>query len=129
MNPRKTALVFIFITLFLDLLGMGLVVPILPKRVEELAGGGVDHATYLFGWLVGLYAPMQFLFAPIIGSLSDRFGRRLVILTSLFGSGLGDFLLARAPLPAVVFPRANSLGDQRSQFFRRGGLHRRCQPA
>jgi MFS family permease len=80
MNPRKTALIFIFITLFitlfLDVLGMGLVVPILPGLVEELAGGVIDHATYLFGWLVGLYAPMQFLFAPIIGSLSDHFGRR-----------------------------------------------------
>lgn len=97
MPPRKPALVFIFITLFLDVLGIGLVVPILPKLVESLAGGGVDRASYLYGWLTGLYALMQFLFAPILGNLSDRFGRRPVILFSLFGSGLDYFLLAWAP--------------------------------
>lgn len=97
MTPRKPALVFVFITLFLDVLGIGLVVPILPKLVEKLSGGGVDSASFIFGWMVGLYALMQFLFAPVIGSLSDRFGRRPVILLSLFGSGLDYFLLAWAP--------------------------------
>lgn len=97
MTPRKPALVFVFITLFLDVLGIGLVVPILPKLVEQLSGGGVDSASFIFGWMVGLYALMQFLFAPVIGSLSDRFGRRPVILLSLFGSGLDYFLLAWAP--------------------------------
>jgi len=97
MAPRKPALVFIFITLFLDVIGIGLVVPILPKLVESLAGGGVDRASFLYGWLVGLYALMQFLFAPILGNLSDRFGRRPVILFSLFGSGLDYLLLAWAP--------------------------------
>ena len=97
MTQRKPALVFIFITLFLDVLGIGLVVPITPKLVEQLSGGGIDDASYIFGWIVGLYALMQFLFAPIIGSLSDRFGRRPVILLSLFGSGLDYFLLAWAP--------------------------------
>lgn len=97
MPPRKPALTFIFITLFLDVLGIGLVVPILPKLVEQLAGGGVDHASFVFGWLVGLYALMQFLFAPVLGNLSDRFGRRPVILVSLLGSGLDYFLLAWAP--------------------------------
>lgn len=97
MTQRKPALVFIFITLFLDVLGIGLVVPITPKLVEQLSGGGIDDASYIFGWIVGLYALMQFLFAPVIGSLSDRFGRRPVILLSLFGSGLDYFLLAWAP--------------------------------
>lgn len=97
MTSRKPALVFVFITLFLDVLGIGLVVPILPKLVESLAGGGVDRASYFYGWLVGLYALMQFLFAPILGNLSDRFGRRPVILFSLLGSGLDYFLLAWAP--------------------------------
>lgn len=97
MRPRQPALVFVFITLFLDVLGIGLVVPILPKLVASLAGGGVDRASYLFGWLTGLYALMQFLFAPVLGNLSDRFGRRPVILFSLFGSGLDYFLLAWAP--------------------------------
>lgn len=97
MSPRKPALVFIFITLFLDILGIGLVVPILPKLVEQMAESGVASASFVYGWLAGLYALMQFLFAPVIGNLSDRFGRRPVILLSLFGSGLDYFLLAWAP--------------------------------
>lgn len=97
MPPRKPALIFIFITLFLDILGIGLIVPILPKLVEEMTAGGVASASFVYGSLAGLYALMQFLFAPVIGNLSDRFGRRPVILVSLFGSGLDYFLLAWAP--------------------------------
>jgi DHA1 family tetracycline resistance protein-like MFS transporter len=97
MNHRKPALVFIFITLFLDVLGVGLIVPILPKLVDQLAGGGITSAAYIYGTLTGLYSLMQFVFAPILGSLSDRFGRRPVILISLFGSGLDYFLMAWAP--------------------------------
>ncbi len=94
---RKPALGFIFVTLVLDILGIGLIVPILPKLVEELAGGGAETGAYLYGVLLGLYALMQFLFAPILGSLSDWVGRRPVILLSLLGAGLDYFLLAWAP--------------------------------
>lgn len=103
MKPRKPALVFIFITLFLDILGIGLIVPILPRLIEQLGDGRVDSASFVYGWLVGLYSLMQFIFAPIIGSLSDRFGRRPVILLSLFGTGLDYFLLAWAPTLAWLF--------------------------
>ena len=103
MNHRKPALVFIFITLFLDVLGVGLIVPILPKLVDQLAGGGIASAAYIYGTLAGLYSLMQFIFAPILGSLSDRFGRRPVILISLFGSGLDYFLMAWAPTLAWFF--------------------------
>ncbi|MEM7600247.1 MAG: TCR/Tet family MFS transporter [Verrucomicrobiota bacterium] len=103
MKRRKPALVFIFITLFLDILGIGLIVPILPRLIEQLGDGRVDSASYVYGWLVGLYSLMQFIFAPIIGSLSDRFGRRPVILLSLFGTGLDYFLLAWAPSLAWFF--------------------------
>ena len=103
MQDRKPALVFIFITLFLDVLGIGLIIPILPTLVEELAPGGIANASYIFGWLAGLYSLMQFIFAPILGSLSDRFGRRQVILLSLLGSGLDYFLLAWAPTLAWLF--------------------------
>ncbi len=103
MNKRKPALVFIFITLFLDILGIGLIVPILPLLIEQLGGGEVDSASFIYGWLVGLYSLMQFLFAPIIGSLSDRFGRRPVILLSLLGTGLDYFLLAWAPTLVWLF--------------------------
>jgi DHA1 family tetracycline resistance protein-like MFS transporter len=94
---RKPALIFIFITLFLDIVGIGIVVPILPALVEELQGEGLVTASYTFGILAALYSLMQFIFAPLLGSLSDRFGRRVVILTSLLGAGLDYFLLAFAP--------------------------------
>jgi MFS transporter, DHA1 family, tetracycline resistance protein len=94
---RKPALGFIFVTLFLDVLGIGLIIPILPKLIVELSGGKVAEASHAFGWLASLYGLMQFLCLPILGNLSDRFGRRAIILTSLLGSGLDYLLLAFAP--------------------------------
>jgi DHA1 family tetracycline resistance protein-like MFS transporter len=94
---RKPALGFIFITLFLDIFGIGLIIPILPKLIEQLSGGNVSAASHTYGWLAALYSLMQFLCAPVLGSLSDRFGRRAVILSSLFGSWLDYLLLAFAP--------------------------------
>jgi len=97
MIARRPALGFIFVTLFLDVLGVGLIIPILPRLVEELSPGTLSTASLLHGSLVGLYALMQFLFAPILGALSDRFGRRTVILVALFGSGLDYLFMAWAP--------------------------------
>ena len=97
MPRRKPAILFIFITLVLDIIGIGVIVPILPKLVEQFQGGNVVAASHTYGALAALYSLMQFLFAPVLGSLSDRFGRRRVILVSLFGSGLDYFLLALAP--------------------------------
>jgi len=94
---RQPALKFIFITLLLDILGIGIIVPILPGLVKELLQGGVSDAAKVYGILGALYALMQFIFSPMLGALSDRFGRRPVILTALFGSGLDYFLLAFAP--------------------------------
>lgn len=96
-SPRKPALGFIFVTLFLDILGIGLIIPILPKLVTQLQGGNVAAASHSVGLLAALYALMQFVFAPILGSLSDHYGRRPVILGSLLGSGLDYLLLAFAP--------------------------------
>lgn len=101
--PRKAAIGFVFITLFLDILGIGLIIPILPRLVEEFQGGDVAAAAHTVGWLAALYSLMQFLFAPVLGSLSDRYGRRPVILASLFGSGLDYLLLAFAPNLAWFF--------------------------
>ncbi|MES2440581.1 MAG: TCR/Tet family MFS transporter [Verrucomicrobiota bacterium] len=97
MARPKPAIVFIFITLFLDIFGIGVIVPVLPKLVEELQGGNLQAAAHSVGWLGALYALMQFIFSPVLGSLSDRFGRRAVILTSLFGSGIDYLVLAWAP--------------------------------
>lgn len=103
MTSRKPALSFIFFTLALDILGIGLIVPILPRLVEQLQGDNIAAASSAFGFLAALYSLMQFLCAPLLGSLSDRFGRRPVILASLLGSGLDYLLLAFAPNLAWFF--------------------------
>ncbi len=100
---RKPAVAFIFITLVLDILGIGLIIPILPKLVEQLSGTGVQGAAHSYGLLASLYALMQFLCAPLLGSLSDRFGRRSVILFSLFGSGIDLLFMAVAPTLGWLF--------------------------
>lgn len=97
MARPKPAIIFIFITLFLDIFGIGLIIPVLPKLVEELQGGDLQAAAHAVGWLGALYALMQFMFSPVLGSLSDRYGRRPVILASLFGSGVDYLVLAWAP--------------------------------
>src|SRR5258706_7350443 len=97
MTPRRPALAFIFVTLVLDILGIGLIVPILPKLVESFQGGSVSASSHTYGLLMALYSLMQFIFAPLLGSLSDRFGRRPIILASLLGSALDYVLLAFAP--------------------------------
>jgi len=94
---RAPAVPFILVTLFLDVLGIGLIIPILPRLIEDLSGGNVSSASTTFGWLASLYSLMQFVCAPVLGSLSDRYGRRPIILASLFGSGLDYVLLAVAP--------------------------------
>lgn len=103
MTRPRPALIFIFITLFLDVLGLGLIIPILPRLIDELTAGGIDNASYMFGALAGIYSLMQFVCAPLIGSLSDRFGRKPVILVSLFGSGIDYFLMGWAPTLAWFF--------------------------
>lgn len=103
MIARKPALGFIFVTLVLDVLGIGLIIPITPRLVESFQGTGVADASRMYGLLVALYSLMQFVCAPLLGSLSDRFGRRPVILLSLLGSGLDYFFLAFAPTLAWFF--------------------------
>ena len=97
MPARKPALGFIFVTLLLDILGIGLIIPILPRLVESFANYDMVDASRLYGALGALYALMQFICAPIIGSLSDRFGRRKVILVSLFASAIDYGILVLAP--------------------------------
>lgn len=103
MTRRQPAILFIFITLFLDIFGIGVIVPVLPELVKEMSGADVETASHAVGWLGALYALMQFVFSPVLGSLSDRFGRRPVILLSLLGSGLDYLLLAWAPSLAWLF--------------------------
>ena len=94
---RRTALTFIVATLVIDMLGIGLVWPILPLLIEELTGRDVGDAALIYGVLLSVYAVMQFLLGPLIGTLSDRFGRRPVLLISLFALGVDYVILALAP--------------------------------
>lgn len=102
-TSRKAGLRFIVVTLFLDILGLGLVIPILPRLVESYVGGSASEGAFYVGALASAYALMQFIFSPIMGSVSDRFGRRPVLLISLFGAGFDYVLLAFAPSLAWFF--------------------------
>lgn len=101
--PRQAGLGFILVTLFLDVLGIGVVVPVLPRFVESFVGGDTAEGSRLVGLLTATYALMQFIFAPLLGSLSDRFGRRPVLLLSLVGATVGYGMLAWAPSLAWFF--------------------------
>ncbi|MCA8982724.1 MAG: TCR/Tet family MFS transporter [Planctomycetaceae bacterium] len=94
---RKAAIVFILVTLFLDILSIGIIIPVLPKLVLEFAGGDTSWAGWYVGVIGAVYSLMQFLFAPILGALSDRFGRRPVLLVSMFGLGLDFIVQGLAP--------------------------------
>ena len=96
MRNRQASVVFVLITLFIDILGMGLVIPILPRLVQSMLGGAISDASFVFGLLVSIYSVMQFFCAPILGALSDRFGRRPVILLALAGLGFDYVLLSMA---------------------------------
>lgn len=100
---RTAAARFIFVTLLLDILGIGLCIPVLPEVLQQLLGVEESEAAAWFGPLVALYALMQTLFSPVLGALSDRFGRRPVILTSLFGMGCSYVLLGLAPSVLWLF--------------------------
>jgi MFS transporter, DHA1 family, tetracycline resistance protein len=85
---RGAAVSFIFITILLDMLALGLIMPILPKLVESFVDNDTARAARIFGLFGTAWALMQLIFSPILGSLSDRFGRRPVVLLSNFGLGL-----------------------------------------
>lgn len=95
--PRRAALTFIFITVVLDMLALGMIVPVLPKLVEDFVGGNTARAAEIYGLFGTVWALMQFIFSPVLGALSDRFGRRPVILLSNFGLGLDYIVMALAP--------------------------------
>ncbi|HRC84030.1 MAG TPA: TCR/Tet family MFS transporter [Thermoanaerobaculia bacterium] len=101
--PRRAAVAFIFVTMVLDVLAFGIILPVLPKLVESFVGGDTARAARLYGLFGTAWALMQFLAAPLLGALSDRFGRRPVLLLSLAGLGLDYVLMALAPNLAWLF--------------------------
>src|ERR1700674_251474 len=95
--PRRAAFIFVFITVMLDMLALGIIVPVLPKLVVDFLAGDTARAAEIYGIFGTAWALMQFLFSPLHGALSDRFGRRPVILISNFGLGLDYVVMALAP--------------------------------
>jgi DHA1 family tetracycline resistance protein-like MFS transporter len=94
---RLNATLFIFVTVVLDSLALGLIVPVLPKLIGTLQGGGMGLTALIFGAFATVFAVMQFIASPIQGALSDRFGRRPIVLASNVGLGLDYLIMALAP--------------------------------
>lgn len=99
----RAAMGFILVTVLVDVIGLGIIIPVLPNLIRELVNADISTASSYGGWLMFSYAVMQFLFAPVLGNLSDRYGRRPVLLFSLFGFGLDYILLAFAPSIGWLF--------------------------
>ncbi len=102
-GSRRGAKLFIFVTIVLDMCAVGMAIPVMPRLVQQLSGGGAARAAELFGLLNMLWAAMQFLTSPLQGAISDRFGRRPVILLSNFGLGADYTLTALAPHLSWLF--------------------------
>ncbi|HEX7731480.1 MAG TPA: TCR/Tet family MFS transporter [Rhodanobacter sp.] len=100
---RRAALAFIFVTVMLDMLAFGIIIPVLPHLIEGLIGGDIAKAASWVGWFAALFMAMQFVFSPVQGALSDRFGRRTVILISSFGLGMDFIVMALAPTLWLLF--------------------------
>ena len=103
LKSRSATVGFIFVTLLIDVIGLGIIIPVIPKLIAELVHGDTTDASRWGGWLMSSYAIVQFAFAPVIGGLSDRYGRRPVLLASLFGFGIDYLFLAFAPTIGWLF--------------------------
>ena len=99
----NASLGFIFVTVLIDVIGIGIIIPILPALIENLSGEGLSEASRIGGWLMFAYAAMQFLFAPFLGMLSDKFGRRPILLIALFGLAIDYIFHAYAPTLGWLF--------------------------
>lgn len=102
-SSKQAAIGFIFVTLLIDTIGFGIIIPVLPNLIIELTHGTTSEAARIGGWLLFAFAIVQFLFAPILGGLSDQYGRRPILLGSLFGFGLDYIFLALAPTIGWLF--------------------------
>ena len=102
-SKRKAAITFIFITLLIDVTGLGLIIPVFPELITKMTGLGISGVSQWGGFLTVTYAVMQFFCAPIIGNLSDKYGRRPVLLVSLLGFGIDYLFMALAPTIGWLF--------------------------
>ncbi|MFM6928281.1 MAG: TCR/Tet family MFS transporter [Bdellovibrio sp.] len=102
MKSKSASVRFIFATIFLDALGIGILIPVFPDVIRRF-GHDPSFVNHYYGYFISIYALMQFLASPILGSLSDRFGRRPVLLISLLGAGLDYLMMAFAPTLGILF--------------------------
>ncbi|NDC39977.1 MAG: MFS transporter [Chitinophagia bacterium] len=102
-QKRNAALGFILVTILIDVIGVGIIIPVIPTLIKELTGSNITVAAKYGSWLLFTYAIMQFLFSPLVGGLSDRFGRRPVLLFSLFGLGVDYIFQAFSPTITLLF--------------------------
>ena len=103
LRSRRRALGFVLITIFIDTMGIGIIIPVMPKLLLELVGGSLGSVAIYSGWLMFLFAALQFLTAPVLGNLSDCFGRRPVLLVSLAVYGLDLLIMGWAPTIGWLF--------------------------
>ncbi len=103
MGSRRPAFAFIFLTVMLDMLGFGIVTPVLPGLIQALTHASVGVTSRYMGLFISVWAVMQFFCSPVLGVLSDRFGRRPIILINTFGLGLDYFIMALAPTVSWLF--------------------------
>jgi DHA1 family tetracycline resistance protein-like MFS transporter len=97
LHNKNAALGFIFVSVLVDIIGLGIIYPIIPRLISEFVGGDISTAAEYGGWLIFAYAIMQFIFAPVLGNLSDSYGRRPILLISLFTLGIDCIFMAFAP--------------------------------
>ncbi len=102
-QPRAGAVIFVFIAVLVDSIGFGIVLPVFPQLIMTLTGVDVARAAEYGGWLAFVYAVMQFFCAPVLGNLSDRFGRRPVLLFALLALGIDYFIMGTAPAISWLF--------------------------
>lgn len=103
LSQNKSGILFILVTILIDCIGFGIIIPIMPELIQQLTGGDISEASRYGGWLLVAYSIMQFLFSPVLGSLSDQMGRRPILLISLFGMGVDYIFLAFAPSIGWLF--------------------------
>ena len=107
MPNRKLALSFIFLTALIDSIGFGILMPVLPNLYMEITGEGLAQAAVYGGWLLFAYAIMQFFFAPILGNLSDAYGRKPVLMASMTALGINYLFMGFAGSLFVLFNRVS----------------------
>ncbi|HMN33416.1 MAG TPA: TCR/Tet family MFS transporter [Chitinophagaceae bacterium] len=103
MNSKKAAIGFIFVTMLLDIIGLGIIIPVMPKLIAALKHISINEASKYGGSLLMAFALTQFIFSPIVGNLSDRFGRRPILLVSMLGFSVNYLILAFAPTYSWFF--------------------------